>query len=259
MLNYYIQSSSLHPDCRVTLYAMQRTERLSAPILLSMKRISILFVIVLTVVTTNAQGLKCVYPVNLDYAFHNMNIGFGESRLNDVEGAKFLYFDLPSVSFCILQSPLDKSQLMFSLNPVFWSIATVSNLAFDRGGPYEPPYPTLPHLLVFVMEQLPNFKIEVPIQQNSAFVFGPTLDYLVTRRSLAIRGVFSVGLKLQVEAFAVTTSYNWESIGYSMDSKYFDANYLKLSVSYEISPNPISDFIYYCGAKGTERRMKGGW
>jgi hypothetical protein len=210
-----------------------------------MKKYLLLIFLLVAVEKNCAQYLKKEYPLVLTHVNNGLfNIRTSFSRNTDMEGASFLNFEMPSLSFSADQSPIDHRNFVFSLNPIIWAISTLttSGEMLNTGGGM----PFINDLL----EGIPNFRLEISLYPKRVFlVFGPNIDYLIGNKGLGARGGFSSGIKIPLDRVSLRIMYNIESMGLLNTNEYVTHAGLRLDLSYDFGPHSFASYIYHCGVR----------
>ena len=206
-----------------------------------MKKYMLLLVLYISC-NVDAQYLKKEYPLIIQHSFRNdFNVKFSVSRNTDFEGAESLFFEMSSFSFAIIENRINSSELIFSLNPIIWCLSTLTNngqMVNSGGG--------LPLLSVF-LQGIPNSRVEIILYKNLMLSLGIDTDYLITKKSLGIRGAGNIGLKYQLDRFSLRLLYNWEAVDFMSFYEDYNTNGLRIDISYDFGNFSFSKFIYHCG------------
>jgi hypothetical protein len=206
------------------------------------KYYSILILFLFACCNLNAQYDKQEYPFNLDYtANKEFNIRLSISRNTNFE-SEYVFFEMPSISFSVIQNPYNKKEFFFSLNPLVWAISTLTNsgkMVNSGGG--------MPLLNVF-LEGIPNLKFDILLFKDVYLDFGLDLDYLASNKSIGLRGGFATGIKAELNNLSLKLMYNWETTGFASYYKDFNSVGVRINFSYDLGSNSFSKYVYYCGA-----------
>ncbi len=208
-----------------------------------MKYYFILIFVLFTFYNIDAQYGKQEYPFNIDYVTGNeLNARLSISRNTNLMGSEYVYFEMPSISFSLIQNPFNKKEIFFSLNPLIWAISTLTNsgeMANSGGG-----MPVINDLL----EGIPNIKFDILLSKNAYIDFGLNMDYLASMESIGMRIGFAAGIKAKLGNFSFKLMYNTEAIGFASHYKEFSNNVIRVDFSYDLGLNSFSKYVYYCGA-----------
>ena len=190
----------------------------------------------------NAQYGEQEYPFNISYAANKtVNVRFSIARNTNLEGSEYVNFEMPSLSFSLLQNPYDKKEFFFSLNPLIWAISTLTNsgeMVNSGGG--------MPGINL-LFEGIPNLKFDIVFSNNFFLNFGLDMDYLASTKSVGLRGGYAAGIKVKLNEMSLRLMYNWEAIGFVSYYKDFSSSGLRIDFSYDLGSNSFSRFVYYCG------------
>lgn len=210
-----------------------------------MKKSILLILLMCPFLQVDGQYLKKEYPFNLSYRTNgDFNLRASISRVTDLEGATFLSVDVPSLSFSVLENPNNRSQLIYSLNPLLWLVNTTTYL-LDPG----PPHTTIPDLFFVFAEGLCGVKFEIKLYDELHLTFGLDHDFLLCNGSLGIRVDWPVGLKYEIDRLSIKLSHNWGSMSLHNQFDGLVERNLRIDISYSPDDNPVSYFLYYCGAQ----------
>ena len=205
--------------------------------------ISILFLIV-SPLQSKAQGLKREYPYTCSYRTNGaFNFRANISRVSDFEGAECLYVELPSLSFAVFPNPHNQAQLSYTLNPILWGLNTGINLLTDSR-----PHTTWSDVLFTLLEGFISLKFEFRLYGDLRLAAGMDHDFLLTGKYLGARGDGVVGLQYETHAVIVKLLYNIESTSIGDHRGDLLDHNVRIDLSYELERNPVSLFLYYCGA-----------
>ena len=200
-----------------------------------------------------AQYLRKEYPISLYYVGNgSANLKVSVNRISDLEGADFLFVELPSLTFCVFQNPHKESELVYSLNPLLWCLNTaVFAMGSDSSGM------NLAEFFYTFTERFINSKFDVRVLTNTYVTFGLDHDYLFSRSGgLGLRGEFSCGLKHSIGNCSMRFLYDMESIDFSRLYRGVARNSFRIDFSFAPQGNSIAQYIYYCGSKA---RIREGW
>lgn len=211
--------------------------------LIMIKYISLILFLFLSDLVS-AQYLKNEYPLGINYSTSNsFNLRISLSKNSDFEGADFLFWEMPSFSFAIIQNPKDKSEFYYSLNPLIWlfsSLTTSGDMINSGSG--------MP-IVNALVEGLLNSKFEVVLYKRNYFVLGLDLDYLIAKKSIGWRGGYSVGLKTQLDKVSLRFLFNQEVIEFFSNYENFYNNGLRIDLSYDLGNYEFPRYIYHCCVK----------
>lgn len=201
----------------------------------------------------DAQYLKKEYPITLYYVKNGVaNLKVSVNRLSDLEGADFLFVELPSLTFCVFQNPHKESELVYSLNPLLWCLnAAVFAMGSDSSGM------NLAEFFYTFTERFINTKFDVRVLPNTCITFGLDHDYLFSGSGgLGFRGEFGFGLKHSIGDCSMRLLYDMESLDFSKHYRGVAQNSFRIDFSFAPQGNSIAQYVYYCGSK---ERIREGW
>jgi hypothetical protein len=215
-----------------------------------------IFVIIFVLTLFNkslSQGREDVtYPINIHYS-HN---GFFNVRINQAinynygigsDSDKDFYIDMQSasLSFSILKNYRDNSELLYSINPVIWSLTTITNfLEPDRENKITFSIPF--QITWFIFQVIPNTKFEPYFYKQLRLSVGLDTDYYISKYGLSISTSILVGPKYSIQNFDIGMFLNYQGLFFLSDEKEYTNTSLRIDFSYLFNKNKISKFIAHC-------------
>ena len=201
-----------------------------------------LLIILFSVISNiNAQYHKKEYPLNFQYVFNQtFNMRLSVARNIDFMGAESIFFEMPSLSFTLFQNPLNKSEMVYSVNPFLWGMFYLinSHKYINTGGGLHP--------LLTIFQGIPNLKLEIVLYKKLYLVFGVDMDYLIAKKSPGMRLGYSAGFKFTINQISMKLLFNSEAIGFiSFYDDYSDRG-IRLDLSFNFSEDTFFRNIYHC-------------
>ena len=191
-----------------------------------------------------AQALKKEYPYTISYRTNGtLNLKASISRVSDFEGAELLYVEMPSLTFAAFPNPHKPSQTSYSLNPLLWGLSTGYNLLTDSR-----PHGNLVDVMFMLLEGFISMKLEFKLYGDLRLTAGLDHDFMLTGKYLGARGDAVLGLQYEVDRVVVKALYNIESTAIGDHLGDTLEHNARIEFSYELEKNPVSLFLYYCGA-----------
>jgi hypothetical protein len=188
-----------------------------------------------------AQYHKEEYPLNLQYLFNqSLNIRVSVARNTDFEGAESIFFEMPSFSFAVFQNLNNKSEMVYSLNPLLWGMFYLinSDKYENSGGGLHP--------LLALLQGIPNLKLEIVLYKELNLVIGLDTDYLIAKQSLGMKLGYSAGLKYTISQISMKLLYNSEAVGFVSFYEDYTNNAFRIDLSYNFNKDSFMRNIYHC-------------
>ena len=188
-----------------------------------------------------------------EYKTYPINIHFNQNKLFNIRinqaMSSYGYFpsdyQSASLSFSVTKNLRDKSEMLYSINPLLLLTTVISNqLEPNRDSSITFSIPI--QIIQFIFQNLANTKFEPTLFNQLRLAFGLDTDYYFSKYGFLISMDFSIGPKYTIGNCDISLCLDYQGLFFLADEINIDKTALRLNFAYILDKNKISEFISYC-------------